>query len=469
MPHKRVFMRIQKIGLRIFLLFFPCFFISSATFAENNFASPSFRQQIAEDIFQLYDVQKAINKLCRTLEIDPKNKTAQQSFYEIAQHPTLTARQRSQVFLLQDLLRFNKDLKRRANYLIIKRDTLKDQLTESGHDGKVFVQNLRDIEINMERPFGAQVYYHHLLFDYSDPLILITQILNDEKDQLLARVEYLQEQYRWLKITKNKQQRHAPPQAIVQYPNIVIPSVADNVINVEPEFLQEEVNEVIRVDPDSITLVPIQRKDFDGQKESEDFKQKDQKINDLSRQVVDLSLRMSEIETLFNRTVKSTELLKAELDDAQARFILGKRIIQEKDSEIQFLQETLDQLKKEIKNSDHASYLRDEKVIELSGILEIYKHKLGEKNRLAKEKTKALAKTQNNFNSLQDQLATLKSELLEIKRHSMDGEFQDPEIENKIQELHSKFKDIQYFFLENLYDSDKISFQPRFESSNLAD
>ena len=353
--------------------------------------------------------------------------------------------------------------------MIIKRDTLKDQLTESGHDGKVFVQNLRDIEINMERPFGAQVYYHHLLFDYSDPLILITQILNDEKDQLLARVEYLQEQYRWLKITKNKQQRHVPPQAIVQYPNIVIPSVADNVINVEPEFLQEEVNEVIRVDPDSITLVPIQRKDFDGQKESEDFKQKDQKINDLSRQVVDLSLRMSEIETLFNRTVKSTELLKAELDDAQARFILGKRIIQEKDSEIQFLQETLDQLKKEIKNSDHASYLRDEKVIELSGILEIYKHKLGEKNRLAKEKTRALARTQNDFNSLQDQLATLEYELLEIKRRSMDGEFQDPEIENKIQELHSKFKDIQYFFLENLYDSDKISFQPRFENSNLAD
>jgi len=462
-------MRIQKIGFRTLPLFLLCFFITPTTFAENNFASPSFRQQITEDIFQLYDVQKAINKLCRTLEINPRNKTAQQNFYEIAQHPTLTARQRSQVFLLQDLLRFNKDLRRRANYLITKRDTLKDQLIESGHDGEVFVQNLRDIEINMERPFGAQVYYHHLVFDHSDPLILITQILNDEKDQLLARVEYLQEQYRWLKITKNMQQRYMPPQAIVQYPNIVIPSVSDNVINVEPEFLQEEVNEVVRVYLDSIILAPIKRKDFDGHKEPEDFKQKDQKINDLSKQVVDLSLRMSEIETLFNKKVKSTELLKAELDDAQARFMLGKRIIQEKDSEIQFLQETLDQLKKETKNSDNASYSRDEKLIELSGILEIYKHKLGEKDRLAKEKTKALTRTQDDLTSLQDQLAMLESELLEIKRRSIDGEFQDPEIENKIQELHSKLKDIQYFFLENLYDSDKIKSYPRFESSNLAD
>lgn len=462
-------MRIQIIGFRIFLLFLPCFFISSITFAENNFASLSFRQQITKDIFQIYEVKKAIIKLCRELGIDPRNKTAQQNFQLIAGHPALGAKQRAQIYLLQDLLGFNRDLKRRSKYLVIKRDVLKDQLIESGNNDVIFEQNLRDIKSNMERPIGVQSYYYHPLFGRSDPLIQFYQILNDEKDRLLARVEYLHEQYRWLKITKNDGQGPVPPDTIVQYSNIVIPSISDSFINVEPQLMKGEVDELINVFPDRITLAPIERKDFDSHEKPDNFKQKDQKIDDLSMQVVDLSLRMSEIETLFKREVKSAELLKAELDDVQQRFMLGRRIIQEKDSEIQSLQETLDYLKKESKNSDNVSYSRDEKLIELSGMLEIYKHKLGEKDRLAKEKTRALYRTQNNFNALQGQLATLESELLEIKRHSINGEFQNPEIENKIQELHSQFKDIQYFFLENLYDSDKIKSYPRFKSSNLVD
>jgi len=473
-------MWIQKIGFKIFLFFCMYCLTAHLTFAENNFAFRSFDQQIGEDIFQLTDVQKAILKFCRTLRIDPKNKTAQQNFYEIARHPTLTARQRSQVYLLEDLLQFNKDLKRRMDYWTVKRDYLKNQFIKNGYGSQIFSEGLHDIESNLSRNYGTRMYYLHALFDQSDPLILIYQILNDEKEQLLARVEYLQEQYCWLKIIRSDQQQYLSSEQFVRSSNIDVPNLADNVISVEPEFSREVADETIYVHPDIITLAPLKENSFLDLKGEQDFsqvglnepredlKQKNRIINDLSKQVVDLSLRMSKIEVLLNKKVKSTTLLKAELDDINQRFMLEKRLIQEKDEEIRTLQITLDQLKTRSNNSDNVSYLQDEKLNELNGILEIYKYKLVEKNNLAEEKTKALTKTQDDLLFLNDQLTMLESELSEIKKHSQQDELKGSEIENEVRELQSKFEDIQHFLLENLGDSDKIKSYPRFKSSNLS-
>jgi hypothetical protein len=107
-------------------------------------------------------------------------------------------------------------------------------------------------------------------------------------------------------------------------------------------------------------------------------------------------------------------------------------------------------------------------VIELSGILEIYKYKLSEKDRLVKEKTMALAKAQDDLNFLKGQLSALELDLSELKKNSGNKEFQSPGIENKIRELQSKFEEIQFFLLENLGDSDKMKTHQRLESSNLS-
>ena len=62
----------------------------------------------------------------------------------------------------------------------------------------------------------------------------------------------------------------------------------------------------------------------------------------------------------------------------------------------------------------------------------------------------------------------LESDLSELKKHSGQNEFQDPNIESKIRELQSKFEDIQYFLLENLDGSDRIKSHRQFKSSNLS-
>jgi len=473
-------MRIQILNFKILFIFFVCSFSAQHVLAENNFASSSSNQRISEDVFLRYEIQKVITRLCRDLQINSKNKTAQQNFSKIAQHPNLTARQRSQVYLLEDLLKYNKDLKRRANYWTSKRNILKDRFIEYGYNSQTFIEGLRDIEGHMSQATGARTYYHHSLFDQTDPLLLMYQILNDEKDQLLAQVEYLQEQYHWLKRINKDQRQYSSFPKIARPSNIVIPVVSDNVIYVESEFLQEIANEAVYVYPEVISMIPKKEENLFDLKEKPDFskeqfnelqenlKQKDDKINALSKQVVNLSLKMSEIETLLNKRIESIEFLKAELDDTMQRFMLEKRIIQEKDREIQSLQISYDQLKTRSHSNENVSYSRDEKLIELSGILEIYKYKLGEKNHLAKEKTKALVKTQDDLRFLKNQLTFLESELSKIKTQSHDNEFKDPEIEIKVWELQSKLEDIQHFVLENLNDSDKTKFHRQFKSSNLS-
>jgi len=116
----------------------------------------------------------------------------------------------------------------------------------------------------------------------------------------------------------------------------------------------------------------------------------------------------------------------------------------------------------------NGSSFRDEKLTQLSGILEIYKYKLTEKSYLAKEKTKALAKAQNNLRFLGNWLTKLESELSEIKILTEQDGLKGPEMESKVWELQSQIEDIQQFLLENLGDSDKIKSRQQFESSNLS-
>ena len=73
------------------------------------------------------------------------------------------------------------------------------------------------------------------------------------------------------------------------------------------------------------------------------------------------------------------------------------------------------------------------------------------------EKNEALVKTQNDLLTMKDQLAAIQSELILLKENSQIHAPQNPDIENKVRDLQSKFQDIQHFLLENLLDSDRIN------------
>jgi len=454
-------MLVQKMNVRI-LFFCSIFFLSaSCVSAENNFASRPSQKQIGSKIFEQSDVQKAIRKFCRILLIDPHNKTARENFEQIVAYPALTAQQKAEVFLLEDLLDYIENLNRRIVYLTSKRDLLKDRLVKNGFDKIMLFEGLLDIRSSMFLSQQMFFYPDKPVLSQSNPLAYVSRILLDEKEKFIMHIQYLQRQYHWLKMI-GEDRRYSLPQQFARSTKIAASQTFQHITKQEdrrvPSITLEKNERLIGAEvfreSEEVSGFSYVRLD----KLKENLKQKDDKINKLADQIVDLSLRMSEIETILNAKVEVVRFLKAELIDIQQRSMLEQRIIQEKNAEIQSLQNTLKQLQPGSNgHNDNVSLSRDEKLIQLTGILEIYKYKLVEKNKVAQEKMKALVKTQNDLLDLKGQMAIVQFEMLKLKSHSRHDELQDKEIETRVQELQSKFQDIQHFLLENLPDSDKIN------------
>ncbi|MCK5259563.1 MAG: hypothetical protein KAJ70_00745 [Candidatus Omnitrophica bacterium] len=584
-------MHTQRTVFKIFSIFSIILFSAQFAFAGNNAGFISSFKADNNNIFERSDVRMAVDHFCRMLSIDPGNKTVQENLKTISSHPELTAIQRSDVIRLEDHLSYIKNLQGRVEYLISKRNLLRDQLIENGHARAVLLKGLFDIRDNISGSHETFSYQKQSLFDRKSPLVIINNLLVDEKMQLSVRVRSLENQYDWLKaVNKDGAPRLEPGHLIA----------AGLQKDVKPDLHQETVAEIISLQPIRDEEGKVNEKRTEKFKKElgalyvqidkleEQITKEDDRAGELGSQVVDLSLKLLETEIQLNEKTGAVESLTAQLTDVEQRFVLGQRIIQEKDEEMQSLQEDLQktrletesraakhdrvivgkdkelkmangflniyrqrsgganrvlQQKKEQHNSnlrkvvlerdqeindlreqlgrmqkslrtadrtvqEKVAYLNyaknelvvlrkqmrvgekefkleepkyrafpDEKVTELSGILRIYKDKLFEETKAAREKTsditnlerqlallenqlneksETLVKTQRDLYDLEDQLTALKQELLKLRERPQDKGSYNSDGDRQVQELQSKFLDINDFLLENLHDSDKI-------------
>jgi chromosome segregation ATPase len=180
--------------------------------------------------------------------------------------------------------------------------------------------------------------------------------------------------------------------------------------------------------------------------------------------------------------------LREQLGSAQESLRAAKQAIQEKVAYLNYTRNELAVFKKQhgmneeaAKSGSSKSWISDEELIELRGILEIYKDKLVEETQTAQKKTaditalekqltllenqlnekdEALVKTQRDIHDLEGQLTDMKEELLRLKEGSKDNGFRNNNVDSQGQELQSKFRDINNFLLENLLGSDRIKAHP---------
>jgi len=474
-PYGKAAMRIQKLTLKISVFFFT-FFLTAQCLADHHHTVFAFSDNTGT--FERRDVQKAVNKFCRTLSLDPKNKTARENLSLIIAYPGLTAIQKADALLLEDLLGFIGDLQRRVDYLTSKRNLLKDRLIARGYDAETLSKNLLGIRHNISRSSEAFSYRKTALSDRKNALALMNTFLMKERMQLSVRLRFLQEQYNWLKAA-GKGRPYTPsydpaqPASVVkQEYRIESPSLAETetgkeirtiaeVVSFQPSDTAGKVQESsLQRFKKELGLLYVQLDRFE-----EDAGKKDSKIKELSKQVVDLSLRLSETEMLLNKKIEAVGSLTRELDDIKQRFMLGQRIIQEKDAQMQSLQETLQEahlgsgdrkeeigqiiaLKKELAdvqaqfesdqviireksdqiaalrnelqsmqdevkgNAEYANVLlveKDREIKELNGILSIYQQSLGDASRAIKEKGSRLDSLRDEVVRLQKSLAVEKA------------------------------------------------------------
>ena len=429
-------------SILIFLVIAPCSFASART------------------VFGRYHVQRAVDEFCRVLMLNPRGKTVQKNLSQIISHSGLTALQKSDAIFLEDILGFIENLKTRIDYLVSKRDFLKRQLIANGHDQRMLQIELLSVEKNIfqlrkialsykkEENLSLQDPQNQVSLGVKRPLVLVNRLLVGEKEHLSMRLEALRSQYVLLKDVGND-----------RWGGVLSGGHLEGVKKeLGPLYVQLDNLE-------------------------ERAEKKDIKIDRMLKQVIDLSLRLSETQMFLNEKIKEIISIKGELRDVEQRFKLGERIIQEKDDEMQsllvkknaelkeingilniykqslgdvsrmakdksiqiaFLKDELVRTRKNLKTAHRTIGLDadrmigdDEKLIEISGILNIYKDKLKTENRTVvkkmasitaleqqlallqnklQAKSRELFKTRHDLIDLGDRLTVVRNELLDVKK-----------------------------------------------------
>lgn len=153
-------------------------------------------------------------------------------------------------------------------------------------------------------------------------------------------------------------------------------------------------------------------------------REKDEKVVDLTKQLVDFALKLSEKEILLSKKIEELVLLNDELVDVRSRLELGQRIMQEKDTKIKEMERSFGLLSSQVIREEAAQKdiltVKEAETAQLNGFLEIYKEMLKDSKQTILDKER--------------ESETLKEQLLILVKQQKLGEIT---IQNKDKEIES--------------------------------
>lgn len=387
----------HKISRHIFavlgIVLFSCIFITHNSPAYEAIIDPAYaithdsKTGIVEQFmrqgmncYQKNDLQGAIDHFARALLLDPSNKMARERMALITAQTSLPAAQRIQLFLSEDLLVFNENLRAKLNYITAKRDALIATLLRKNYPQALIDQNFRAIRGHLfyqgnTRNEGA-VSIH--------PLAMLNKSLMREQERLSRELLNIHKQIAWLQ---------GPLKSEIQTANHVRTNNPGGPWQ-QIAGVREELNEL------RLQVQNLQN----------DVKHKDDRITILTKQVIEFSLKLTEREMILNEKINALDSLHDAYTDLQSRQELGQKIFEEKNVQIRSLQEGLAALQADTavhtKEINSLIAAKDQALDQWEKILAIYQGKL-------KDATRIIEARDNALNALQEQLTSLNTKLFE--------------------------------------------------------
>ena len=344
--------------------------------------------------YQQGDIQGAIDHFARALLLDQPNKTARENMILISAWSSLPAAQRIQLFLSEDLIVFNEKLEKRLNFLTAQRDALTTSLIQQNYPQALIDQKfqaIRDRSLFSTDDHGAGV-------SSASTLEALNRSLITEKERLSRELSCVREQLAWLRPVGSSRReplglRNEPQQPDTQVSRrqkVNDPGEAWQQIAGVREGLSELRQQVEAL--------------------QQDVKHKDDKITALTKQVVEFSLKLTEREMILSEKVNAFGSLHEAYADLQSRLELGQKIFEEKNAQIQSLQEGLAALQADTaihtKEINSLIAAKDQALDEWERILAIYQGKL-------KDTTGRIEAKDNDISALQEQLVSVSTKLFE--------------------------------------------------------
>ncbi len=338
--------------------------------------------------YQQGDAQGAINHFARVLLRDPSHKTARGNMILISAWRSLSASQRIQLLLSEDLLISNEKLQKKLIFLTTQRDTLAASLIQGNYPPMMLIdQKFQAIQGRVLSPKDDQKEVAGPI----DPLETLNRFLIREQNRLSQELSRVGEQIARLRPAGSlREEPQTPDTQASRLPKTdshreTWQQIAD---------VREELNELRR------QVKALQ----------EDVKHKDDKIMALTKQVVEFSLKLTEREMILSEKIGALGSLHEAYADLQSRQELGQRIMEEKNTQIQSLQEGLAALQADTavhtKEINSLIAAKDQALDEWEKILAIYQGKL-------KDATKTIEVRNADVTTLEEQLAMVRTKLFE--------------------------------------------------------
>jgi len=298
---------------------------------------------------QIVDI---IENFCRTVSLDPSHKSLRENLSAIANSPLLSAEQRADALRIEDLFYHIKNLNRRLDYLNRKNNAIKMELAQKGADPGKIEKEMLSLRETPADDLTSGLSGAGAEFKEEGQLAYVIRLLIDEKKRLARALQESGVRYQWLKSTREgAPTQTSPPTVELTEQPVSIFSLGAYKAAGKPESEMSG-----RADPGP--HVPGGSETVN----SPALFEKITKIEKLSEQLVDLSLKMEETQALLRAKEEITAALESQLNEVEQRFLLEQKIIQDKDAEIKTLYDALAQTPQ-----GQASASGDEQVYSLEG------------------------------------------------------------------------------------------------------
>lgn len=370
----------KKVLILLFFLFFlPC----SYSFAEE--LSSNLKESLIKEAAlsqENGDFPKAIRDFARILLLEKNNEAAQNSLKQLAKQENLNVEDKLQLTLWEDYAHTMAQLHSKIEQLKERNSFLAEELISLGINKSSLETDIGDL-VKEYKPltFHDSLIEQETIFSAKDPLMVLNNLLAKENENLSQQFVYLKKINSYLVSQKKSAilDGGAVSYALGSDGLKGIKKVSSK--NIYAQLNEEQLNS-LKGEMDSMY------NELQGIKEG--LLKKNEKIDELTRQVVDFSLELSEKDKYIYSKEEGMERLSREIDDLQARFALSQKILEEKEVKIQSLEESVNKLKVAVNESSQYYQkilkAKDQELSELGGFLEIYKAKLSDVYKTLKEK-----------------------------------------------------------------------------------
>jgi len=360
---------------------------------------------------------EAINDFSRAFLLNPSDPKLHDALKTLSREKNVPASQKMDLILLEDLLEYTKKLKDKSDYFRYKRNVLGEELMEKGFEREFFEQEMTAIDNNLKATFDQEeADIQERYAKGEDPLKVIHASLKLENKRLQNEIELFEQQYNRLREVNSKNGYIQGEVALLSPTEFSRKQqfYDEDGKRIPPEVqAKNAANNLPDVGGITSLLDEAKVKLDDMHSVLED---RDDKIDQLSKEVVDLSLELSESKSKEEEKTGEIGKLRNELVEFESKNLLTQRL----EKNFKDLKTKLAQTESKLKDKEKQIKELNDKIQNLMAKGEGIEKKLeGRDQEIAEyqRQIKELKKESENMVKFKSEVDKLKEELSKAQKY----------------------------------------------------